>query len=173
MFTITASSLCWLEGCEESDLCLHGHASAVIGEEHFEYTCTVSATALYLLKTLTEDHRIGEDNQMLPCCGHFFAPDETLSNVMIVGCDKGIDWTVLHDGDEVRLITESGRETRVPLEAYKAEVCRFADLIEAFYLSSIPRKLSAHDDYTRDGYTAFWNEWQRRRKNAAIPAVEG
>ena len=34
--------------------------------EKFHIDATVSATALYLLKTLTEEHIIYEDNQMLP-----------------------------------------------------------------------------------------------------------
>lgn len=34
--------------------------------EKFHIDATVSATALYLLTTLTEEHIIYEDNQMLP-----------------------------------------------------------------------------------------------------------
>lgn len=75
-FTIDATDLAWLEGCEEADLCLHGHGTAVIGERTLTYDCTVSATALQLLKSLTEDHIPAGDNQMLPCCGHFLIPDE-------------------------------------------------------------------------------------------------
>ena len=54
---------------DADDLCLHGHAVAYIGNRKLEYECTVSATALYLLKSLTEDHIMCEDNQILPCCG--------------------------------------------------------------------------------------------------------
>ena len=53
MFSITVSQLHWLEGSNEcEDLCLHGHAVAEIGNERLEYDAAVSATALYLLKSL-------------------------------------------------------------------------------------------------------------------------
>ena len=143
-------------------MCLHGHAIAYIGEERLEYDCTVSATALYLLKTLTEDHIIHEDNQMLPCCGHFYIPDEKLENVIISGCDNGIDWTVRHSGKDVVLTLENGIEETIPLEEYRQEVYRFADKVEKYYklcsLKTIPE-----DSFSRDGYIAFWNEWHRRR----------
>ena len=84
-FHIDATDLAWLEGIEDTDQCLHGHGIAVIGERRLEYGCTVSATALYLLKSLTEDHMIYEDNQLLPCCGFFLIPDQAEENVYISG----------------------------------------------------------------------------------------
>ena len=91
--------------------------------------------------------------------------NEVLSNVTIIGCDNGIDWSVLHEDDQVRLITESGRETRVALPEYKAEVYKFADKVEAFYNRCTPKDLS-RNEFDRDGYIAFWNEWHRRRGEA-------
>lgn len=111
-----------------------------IGDEHLGYDCTVSATVLYLLKTLTENHTIHEENQMLPCCGHFYVPDATLENVMISGCGNGIDWIVNHSGGNVILILENGTEVIVPLEEYQQEVYRFADKIENYYKSCSPKK---------------------------------
>lgn len=128
----------------------------------FGYDCTVSATALYLLKTLTENHIIHEDNQILPCCGHFYVPDKELQNVYISGCDNGIDWTVKHNGSDVILVLENGTEVSVPLEEYQQEVYRFADKIENYYKSCSP-KIIPEDKFKRDGYIAFWNEWHRRR----------
>ena len=57
-FHIDATKLCWIDGSKDNpeDRCLHGHAVAYIGREKLEYDCTVSATALFLLKTLTENH---------------------------------------------------------------------------------------------------------------------
>ncbi|MCM1112768.1 MAG: hypothetical protein NC399_05895 [Muribaculum sp.] len=164
MFRIDADSLHWIDKREDNcdDLCLHGHAAAYIGDRKLEYHATVSATALFLLKTLTEDHIIYEDNQMLPCCGFFLIADERLENCDISGCPNGIDWSVLHDGEQIRLILADGFEITVPLNAYREEVFRFADKIEAFYLASPPRKLP-EDEFERNGYTAFWNEWRRRR----------
>lgn len=166
-FKITADDLQWLDDPvdDPDDLCLHGHAIARIGDRTLEYTCTVSATALYLLKTLTEDHIIGTDNQMLPCCGHFFSPNETLDTVAIIGCDYGVDWSVIHAGDCVRLILEDGYEVRVPIMEYRKEVCRFAGAIEKYY-DSCPAKQIPEDAFRRNGYTAFWNEWHRRYRQA-------
>lgn len=165
IFRIDADHLCWINGTEDDpeDLCLHGHAVALIGEEKLEYEATISATALYLLKSLTENHIIYEDNQMLPCCGFFYIPDETLSNVTISGCPNGIDWSVIHEDDVVRLILGNGQEQRISLEDYRKEVFRFADKIERFYQSCAP-KILPDDPFDRNGYLAFWNEWHRRRE---------
>lgn len=163
-FQIDTTDLYWIDGSMDNpeDLCLHGHAIAYIGEEKLEYDCTVSATALYLLKTLTEDHIIHEDNQMMPCCGHFYVPDAKLENVTISGCGNGIDWTVKHSGKDVVLTLENGRKEIIPLEEYKQEVYRFVDKIEEFYKLCSPKKLP-EDSFSCDGYIAFWNEWHRRR----------
>ena len=70
LFSIDVKNLYWIgETNKEEDLCLHGYATVKIGNETFEYDATVSSTALYLLKSLNEDHKIYESNQMLPCCG--------------------------------------------------------------------------------------------------------
>ena len=163
-FQIDTTDLYWIDGSMDNpeDLCLHGHAIAYIGEEKLEYDCTVSATALYLLKTLTEDHIIHEDNQMMPCCGHFYVPDAKLENVTISGCGNGIDWTVKHSGKDVVLTLENGRKEIIPLEEYKQEVYRFVDKIEEYYKLCSPKKLP-EDSFSCDGYIAFWNEWHRRR----------
>lgn len=49
------------------------------------------------------------------------------------------------------------------MEEYREEVFRFADEVEAFYNQCYPKVLP-NDEYTQDGYTAFWNEWHRRRQ---------
>lgn len=163
IFKITAENLEWIDGKKDTpnDLCLHGDAAVKIGDEIFTYSATVSSTALYLLKTLTQDHIIGEENQMLPCCGHFMIPNDDLTSVDIYGCPNGIDWMVLHDGNNIRLITESGKETIVDFKEYQKEVFQFADEIEDFYKNCSPKNLS--NEYDRDCYQAFWTEWHRRR----------
>ena len=71
MFSIEVSNLHWMDGVKQAeDLCLHGDTIAVIGDEVLKYDdATVSSTALYLLKSIKENHKIYESNQMLPCCG--------------------------------------------------------------------------------------------------------
>ena len=163
-FSIRAEKLCWLNGAADDpgDLCLHGQATVRIGERTLSYDATVSAAALYLLKTVTEDHIIHEDNQLLPCCGFFMIPNRDLTDVRIVGCDGGVDWTVLHDGDLIRLVLEDGYEITVAAQEYKAEVFRFADRIEAFYSRCSP-KILPEDEWERSGAIAFCREWRRRR----------
>ena len=62
MFEIDADQFSWICGPEDDseDLCLHGHVTVQIGKTVMEYDGTVSATALYLLKTLTEDKVMSE-----------------------------------------------------------------------------------------------------------------
>lgn len=74
----------WITGAADDpeDLCLHGSVRVHIGDTVLEDVGTVSATALYLLKSLTEDHKMNaEDVQMIPCCGHFLIANEDLSQV--------------------------------------------------------------------------------------------
>ena len=164
MFLINVTNMHWLEGVDETeDLCLHGHVCVQIGNELLEYDTTVSATALYLLKTLTEDHRAGEGLQMLPCCGSFLVPNEDLSSVEIIGCSNGIDFTVLHEGNAVTLITESGNTVHVAVEDYRKTVLAFARTISDFYGAS-RRKTLPPDEFERNGYIALMNEWNRRVK---------
>lgn len=165
IFKIDADNFSWIQGTEDdpNDLCLHGHAVADIGNHRLEYDATVSATALYLLKSLTENHMMYEDNQMLPCCGFFYLPNESLDNVVISGCPNGIDWTIKHENDEVVLILPDGIEERVPMEEYREEVFWFADKIEDYYNQCKPKVLP-EEKFERDGYLAFWNEWHRRRR---------
>lgn len=164
MFSIEVTNLRWHEGVnEEDDRCLHGDVTVRIGDRIYERAATVSATALYLLKSLTENHKLyGESVQMLPCCGFFMIADETLSYVEIIGCNDGIDWEVIHTANHVKLVTDRGEVTYVLLDEYKETVFRFADEIEAFYRKSKPKSIPA-DDFSRNGYTAFWNEWHARR----------
>ena len=172
-FNIEASDLIWI--CDNpddpEDLCLHGHVRAEIGEKVLEDVGTVSATALYLLKTLTEDKLMyPNDLQMIPCCGHFMIADEDLTSVTIAECNNGTDWSTIHTADGVKIILPTGEETLIPLEEYRAAVIAFADSIEAFYQSCTPKKLE--DEFERNGYIAFWNEWHRRR-NASVKSRQG
>lgn len=164
MFKIDVYDMHWLYELsnKEEDLCLHGHAIAFIGTKKLEYDATVSATALYLLKSLTENHIMNEDNQMLPCCGFFLMADEALENVSIIGCRNGIDWSIIHEGENIKLILEDGYQTIIPLHQYKKEVFSFADKVEAFYKASPPRKLPKNE-FDKNGYITFWKEWHRRR----------
>ena len=49
---------------------------------------------------------------------------------------------------------------------YKEEVFRFADKVEALYNSCAPKEVP-ENEFRRNGYIAFWNEWHRRRNESA------
>ncbi len=170
MFDIEILDLGWISGPEDdpADQCCHGTARVTIGEERFENPATLSATGLFLLRTLTEDHPLVGDSmnggQMLPCCGHFMLADPENQGVMICGCSNGIDWSVVHEEDEVVLGTTSGATTRVPLMEYRNVVGRFADRIEEFYRSCQTKDPKGEPE--QSGFEAFWNEWRRRRSVA-------
>lgn len=166
MFAIDIDDLFWIENRQNdpNDLCAHAHARARIGEECFAYDATVSATALYLLKSLTENHMINTEIQLLPCCGFsVYARGSQLDTVDIIGCPNGIDWSVIHGEGTVKLVTQSGLETLLLLEDYRQKVYNFADRIEAFYRGCTPKILPKEKE-DREGYIAFWNEWHRLRK---------
>ncbi len=132
----------------------------------------IDATALQLLKSLTADHTLNNDSQMLPCCGHFLVPDEAGETVYISGCPYGEDWTVRHVDEAVELILEDGYTVTVSLEEYRREVLAFVRKIEDFYNAAPPRPLP-EDDFARKGYQSFWREWHRRKEQAIDPAMPG
>lgn len=170
IFKITADDLQWIGGAvdDPQDLCLHGHVTVQIGDTFLEDHGTVSATALSLLKTLTEDKTISDyDIQMIPCCGNTLLANDDLTEVTIIGCDTGTNWSTIHEGDFVRLILPSGQEEVVSLSAYRNEVLRFADKVERFYNACTPKEIPKNE-FERNGYIAFWNEWHRRYNEAAL-----
>ena len=123
---------------------------------------TVSATALYLLKTLRDDKIMAPyDIQMIPCCGHTLLPNDDLTEVNIIGCPNGIDWTVEHVQQGVKITTDRGSVTFVPMNVYREEIFRVGNKIEDYYKRCEPK--TPADDFDKRGYAVFWNEWHRRR----------
>ena len=166
IFKISVTNLHWIDGTLDNpdDFCLHGDPVAIIGEFKLEYKdATVSATALYLLKTITENHYPGKDNQMLPCCGFSMIPDTDLQNVTIIGCPNGVDWKIEHSNKNVIITLDNGHVEMIDIEDYKKEVFAFADLIEGFFNRCKPKRIDTLNQADKDGYIAFWNEWRRRR----------
>lgn len=164
IFTIKADDFGWINGAKDDpqDLCLHGRVTVQFGDTVLEDHGTVSATALYLLKTLSEDKIMAPyDIQMVPCCGHTLIANDDLTEVQISGCDKGTDWSTIHEENNVRLILPSGQEEVVSLREYRCEVLDFAESVKRFYDICTPKEMPK-DEFERDGYIAFWNEWQRR-----------
>jgi hypothetical protein len=163
---ISIIDLHWIENIDDpTDLCAHGHVFVRIGDEVISdknsLDITVSATALYLMRTIISNYKKDDyASQLLPCCGHFIIADDDKDYVDICGCPSGIDWTIIHiDDNTIRHISDSGNEATVGLDLYKKLVLDFADRVENFYDISSPKTIP-NDDFDKAGYLAFWNEWK-------------
>ena len=176
IFQIDVDSMEWIDGTKDNaeDLCLHGSVSVQMGDYKNRVDCTVSAAALYLLKTLSRNHEEDKEIQLLPCCGHAIISKEADENGEICdvlpGCDYGLDWSVMHDGDFVRLIVAGEEKAVVPFEQYKMQVFQFADKVSAFYDSAPPRYI--HNDFKDldyKGFMAFKAEWKMHYEKWNMP----
>ena len=151
---------------QQHDLCLHGKVIATVGEETIEYDATVSAAALYMLRSLTNNHIMHKDAPILPCCGFWLYTTEKKNTVVIGGCPNGIEWSIIHDENNIKIITQGGKETIISFCQYQNQVNAFADKVEMIYRTS-PSKIMREEKHDRDGYVAFWNEWRKLRKGKA------
>ncbi len=159
----------WIKNIDSpADLCAHGHVYVKIGEEVVadkeSLDVTVSATALYLMRTLKSNYKKDDyASQLLPCCGHFIIAEDGKESVSICGCQSGIDWTIVHiDSNKIKHITVNGEYAIIDKDDYKEMVLAFADQVENFYKTSLPKILPA-DEFDRNGYLAFWKEWEKLR----------
>ncbi|MCL2531250.1 MAG: hypothetical protein FWE40_03725 [Oscillospiraceae bacterium] len=166
MFSLQITRMYWIldDGNDNpGDLCLHGDVTVRIGDTVLEDdNCCVSAAALFLLRTLTDDHVETCYMPILPYCGHAMWPQEDSDDVFICGCPNGTDFDVQHIGDNVEVIPSHGKPVNLLLEDYRKNVHAFADQVMSYYHASQP-KIMPEDDHDRKGYIAFWREFARRR----------
>ena len=165
-FKLEVIDLHWINNIDDpTDLCAHGHDFVKIGNEIIcdknSIDITVSSTALYLMRTLESNYTKGDySSQFLPCCGHFFIANESQDYVNIMGCLNGIDWTIIHtENGKIRHITEKGNEAIIEKVEYQKIVLEFVNKVDYFYKSSLP-KIVPTDDFGKNGYLTFWNEWK-------------
>ena len=173
-FDIKVLNLHWIKDFDDAtDLCAHGNVFVRIGNEivsnENSLDVTVSSTALYLMRTLENDYKADNyGSQLLPCCGHFFTIDEESGDLDILGCNVGIDWTIIHtDNKNVKHISNNGEEAIIHKKKYKKLVLDFADEVEKFYNISLPKILPI-DIHDKNGYLAFWQEWQELRYRSTL-----
>jgi hypothetical protein len=168
LVVIRAVGLSWVKGATDdpADLCAHAHVEVRIrGEIVVAATSeqvTVSAAALYLMRTLDRPHSkhapVGD--QLFPCCGFAMWDVPGSDDVVISGCPNGIDLDVAHEGGDVVVGAADGRKWRIALQDWREAVFAFADEVAAFYAAS-SRKVPAADDVP--GWQKFGAEWKRRR----------
>ncbi len=168
MIKLHAQSLTWLNTTEDCpvDLCAHGTVYFAIDDLEFvvpgDGEWTLSASAIYLLRTLERDHtsidQVGE--HLFPCCGNGMYDVEESANVVIVGCCNGVDLSVVHR-DCLVTITSAARESRSVTELQWANaVYHFSKSVRQFYDSSATKMPG--DDHQRQGFEKMMKEWDRR-----------
>lgn len=167
-FAIDIDEHHWLANTDpEQDLCSHGRVfvrvdgQPVVSPDDGEFT--LSAAALYLLRTLEQDHspehRVGE--HLLPCCGNsLIAPRDGSADVVVLGCPSGIDWSVAHERESVRLHDLHGHpaldmartmNATIPIDHYRKAVGEFASAVWSLFDGS-PKRITDSED--RRGYAA-------------------
>ena len=185
-FKIDTLKLEWIDGNQDNpeDFCLHGQVRLIIGEEIIDdgkEKWTLSVGAYRMLKSLYYNHLTHIDglteNYFLTCCGFQMIILE--NELYFMDCPSGINWTVLHEGNMVKLTTISGKETIIPREEYKAAVFAFADEIKAFYdrcssktaMTTLTRQRkflgrswytkpkSVEDKDAKLAHDRFWHDW--------------
>lgn len=142
------------------DYCVHGKVVCKIDGcnlSNDDSDWCVSASAYRFLHSLFENHFLGAEEQMIPCCGHFLIPSQDKTSVIISGCPNGIDFDVIHEENEVIIRTQDGVTYNLTFEDYKATVLSYAKQIVDFYHQNPPREFKASFD--QDGFSAFCNEW--------------
>jgi hypothetical protein len=152
----------WL-GEPKADVCAHGHVMFRMPgldlPELVALDCTVSAAALYLLRSLSSDRAPSPvSERMFPCCGHSLH-DVGDGDVLVIGCSYGVDLGVHHDGAYV-LLTSNEDCVAIRRILWRAAVFQFADDVAEFYARSQSKSPSDSD---RDGHRCFLAEWERRR----------
>lgn len=169
MLTLLPTRLHWIkdDGIDDPcDFCAHSLVQFEIEGQQVTPAdvgdITVSAAAIYLLRTLESDHVLESetDELLFPHCGHAMY-DTGDQDVTIVGCPNGFDVSVIRNGETVSLGTEDGRSFVVSFKDWRPAVFGFSDHVRAFYKNSLPKTFS--DKYDERGFERMWSEWDRRR----------
>ena len=168
MFKLEILDEYWLPGLpEEKDLCLHGEVRVHIGDAVLEAGGSLSAAALHLLRSVTEDHLPDEFAKLFPTDGFSWTPDGE-GSIYLGGCPNGgLDGSITHEGDIVCITLENLPPVRIALTEYCEQVFHFADKVEEFFQQSNPKQVS--DALDQLWYPRFWSEWHRRRAAAENP----
>lgn len=174
MIILQPINLRWITGVADdpADLCAHGDVEFRIqGESLFDDSesdpgrnLTVSAAALFLLRTLSKPRRcpIPGGELLFPCCGHVFYDVPGEPEVCLLGCPNGVDFDVLHeaDGPGVLICANELRQWSVNWTDWRQAVFHFTDRVWEFYSTSSPKR---PEPDMATGFSKFVAEWERRR----------
>jgi hypothetical protein len=160
----------WIQGAADDpkDSCAHGDVEFRIDDDVLLDTngkdLTVSAAALYLLRTLSVPHTkatpVGD--HLFPCCGFAMWDIPGQDDVAVCGCPNCEDFEILHQtsGEGIVIRAADGREWKADWPEWRASVFAFADRVSEFYTACSPKHPS-EDDVA--GFKKFQLEWERRR----------
>lgn len=172
MIILNPKNIHWLDTPTDNrdDKCAHGNIEFSIKNTEIikasDGDCTVSAAALFLLRTIDSNHTIenpvSESSQLIPCCGFTVWLCGERFPLMIMGCTVGIDVEIIHHNNDMIIFK---KDESVTISCSKNEwidaVLNFSDQVLAFYKSQEERN-PVIDDYDKEGWTAFWLEWKSR-----------
>jgi hypothetical protein len=172
MISVAPTRLHWIKddgNDDPSDLCAHSPVLMEVGGSALvspdDGDATVSAAAVYLLRTLERDHTkatpVGD--QLFPCCGHAMY-DTGEDDVVICGSPNGSDVYVTHeDNNTIHFTTPEGQRYVVSFNDWRLAVIQFSDCVQAFYDQSLPKNEDSDDG---EGFAKMMAEWRRRRQHA-------
>jgi hypothetical protein len=171
MIILRPSNLHWIKDAvdDPEDLCAHSGVDFRVDDDVLvssgDGDWTVSAVALYLLRTLSPTQFKDEGGhlaqKLFPCCGHPMYDTEGGDDVVVLGCPNGIDFTVIRDGDNTLITGANGRTHKIRFTEWRDAVCAFSDQVQSFYAASSPKRPC--DDVETKGFKKFMAEWLRRR----------
>ena len=171
MFKLEIQKLNWIkdDGADDPcDLCAHGTVCITIGEKCLTTEqVTVSAGAIFLLRSLTENHiakatGAGDAERILPCCANeLFENEKNPDRVVIITCPFGFDFSVIHENGYVKIIEDTCGELLISIDEYRNEVYKFADQVEKFHSESAPKQFNNPE--SEKGYQAMFREWKKLR----------
>lgn len=176
MLILRLSQPSWFRGDADAptEHCAHGEIEFAVNGRNFvtasQGPWTVSAAALFLLRTVCSDHTpenpVTDGNFLIPCCGHNVWPDEgSRYHFIIPGCNSGMDPSVVHQDGSVTVTLNDDTEF-LPSSTWAAGVLRFSEQVRQFYASSAP-KTPIEDEHDARGWRLFWKEWDERRELAS------
>jgi len=143
------------------DLCSHGEIFIRIGERTLSDSengaWTLTACGLFLMRSLVQNCELEEfENFMVPCCGNTLIANDP--QVVVLGCDTGIDWKTQHVNETIHITTDRGSTAEIPFSEYKVMVKKFVDEVEEFY--GDPSLKEPENEIDKEGFVQFWNEWK-------------
>jgi len=89
--------------------------------------------------------------------------DNQTDKLLLCGCPNGLDWSVIHENDTVRLRTSADTQVTISPKAYRDTIFAFADTVKAFYEKSSPKPTPDGSFTDKAAYQKFWANWETWR----------